>query len=446
MKRRTLVLALSASLGLALAGPAAAEDLVQIYREAQQNDPAIAAARANWNATQERLPQARAGLLPNVGLSASANVNDGRVSVNTDPRSVTANTFNNYGYTVSATQPIFRYQNLVAYDQAKTQVEQADYTLALAQQDLIIRVAVAYFDVLLAQFNIELVDAQKAAVGEQLAQAKRNFEVGVATITDTNEAQAKYDQIVATEISTRNDYDNRVTALRAIIGRTPNALNRLSANFDPPMPEPNVADYWVDLALKNNLSVRVNESNYNIATLQVDRERAGHYPTLDLVGSFGNNGGNGSAANDFNVSGRSAAIGLAVNLPIYQGGFVNSKVREAIALQDTARQNLEGARRSALFNAQTGFTGVTSSVASVKAFGQAVKSADVAYQSNKLGLEVGVRTTLDVLNTQQNVYTARRDLAQAYFNYLIGVLRLKSAIGTLNEQDVEELNRRLAAG
>jgi len=300
--------------------------------------------------------------------------------------------------------------------------------------------------VLLAQFNIELVDAQKAAVGEQLAQAKRNFEVGVATITDTNEAQAKYDQIVATEISTRNDYDNRVTALRAIIGRTPNALNRLSANFDPPMPEPNVADYWVDLALKNNLSVRVNESNYNIATLQVDRERAGHYPTLDLVGSFGNNGGNGSAANDFNVSGRSAAIGLAVNLPIYQGGFVNSKVREAIALQDTARQNLEGARRSALFNAQTGFTGVTSSVASVKAFGQAVKSADVAYQSNKLGLEVGVRTTLDVLNTQQNVYTARRDLAQAYFNYLIGVLRLKSAIGTLNEQDVEELNRRLAAG
>jgi len=223
-------------------------------------------------------------------------------------------------------------------------------------------------------------------------------------------------------------------------------LNRLSANFDPPMPEPNVADYWVDLALKNNLSVRVNESNYNIATLQVDRERAGHYPTLDLVGSFGNNGGNGSAANDFNVSGRSAAIGLAVNLPIYQGGFVNSKVREAIALQDTARQNLEGARRSALFNAQTGFTGVTSSVASVKAFGQAVKSADVAYQSNKLGLEVGVRTTLDVLNTQQNVYTARRDLAQAYFNYLIGVLRLKSAIGTLNEQDVEELNRRLAAG
>ena len=446
MKQRLLVLAVSASLGLPLAGPAAAEDLIQIYRDAQQNDPVIAAARATWNATQERLPQARAGLLPNVGLTASANVNDGRATIQAEPKTVTANTFNSYGYTVSATQPIFRYQNVVAYDQAKTQVEQADYTLALAQQDLIIRVAVAYFDVLLAQFNIELVDAQKAAVAEQLAQAKRNFEVGVATITDTNEAQAKYDQIVATEISTRNDYDNKVTALRAIIGRMPRALNRLSQNFEPALPEPNVADYWVDLALKNNLTVRINQSSYEVASMQVDRERAGHYPTLDLVGSFGNSGASGSAASDFDVTGRQAALGLSLNVPIYQGGFVNSKVREAIALQDAARQNLETARRVALFNAQTGFTGVTSSVASVKAFGQAAVSADVAYQSNKLGQEVGVRTNLDVLNTQQNVYTARRDLAQAYFNYLIGVLRLKSAIGTLNEQDVEELNRRLAAG
>jgi outer membrane protein len=443
MKRRLVALALTAHFGLAFATVAAAEDLLQIYREAQQADPAIAAARANWNATQEKLPQARAGLLPNVGLNASANTNDNRTTIKAEPRSVTANGFQTSSYLVSASQPIFRYQNLVAYDQAKTVVEQADYTLALAQQDLILRVATAYFDVLLAQFNIELAEAQKAAVAENLAQAKRNFEVGVATITDTNEAQAKYDQIVASEITTRNEFDNRLTALRAIIGRLPQSLKRLGAGFQPQLPEPNQADYWVDRALKENLGVRSAQSTFEIATLEVDRQKAGHYPTLDLVGSVGQSYQTGSIVNDFDVTGRTAALGLAFNLPIYQGGFVNSKVREAIALQDSARQSLEGARRVALFNAQTGFAGVNSAAAAVKAFEQAAKSADVAYQSNKLGQEVGVRTNLDVLNTQQNVFTARRDLAQAYFSYLIGTLRLKSAIGTLNEQDLEDINRRL---
>src|SRR5207248_1441065 len=256
---------------------------------------------------------------------------------------------------VSASQPLYRLQSTVAYDQAKQQVSQADYQFSSVQQDLILRVAQAYFDVLLAEFNVDLAVSQKAAVSENLAQAKRNFEVGVATITDTNEAQAKYDSIVAQEISARNDLDNKRTALRAIIGRAPNTLKRLGAGFEPPLPSPNSLDYWVD----------------------------------------------------------------------------------------HARQNVEVARRAALFNAQTGFTGVNSAAASVKANEQAVNSAQVAYESNKLGQEVGVRTNLDVLNTQQNVFQARRDLAQAYFNYLIGVLRLKSAVGTLNEQDVEEVNRRL---
>ncbi len=443
MKRRMLAVAITAALGLFLAGPGAAEDLMQIYRDAQQADPALATARANWVATQEKLPQARAGLLPSVSLGATANLNDGRSNIAAEPRAITANSYNNASYTVSATQPIFRYQNLVAYDQAKTTVEQADYTLALVQQDLIIRVAVAYFDILLAHFNIELAEAQKAAVAENLAQSKRNFEVGVATITDTNEAQAKYDSIVASEITTRNEYENRIAALRAIIGRTPKALNRLRPGLEPLPPEPSSPDYWLDRALKENLGVRSAQSTFEIATLEVDRQKAGHYPTLDLVGSFGQGYNSGSLANDFDLNSRNATLGVSLNVPLYQGGLVNSKIREAIALQDSARQALEGARRTAVFSAQTGYVGVTNAVASVKAFEQSVRSADVAYQSNKLGYEVGVRTNLDVLNTQQNVFTARRDLAQAYFFYLIGTLRLKSAIGTLNEQDIEEINRRL---
>jgi len=282
-------------------------------------------------------------------------------------------------------------------------------------------------------------------VAEQLAQAKRNFEVGTATITDTNEAQAKYDQIIATEIQARNDLDRRRTALAAIVGKMPKTLKRLGRGFEPPLPQPNNVDYWVDRALKENLSVRFAQSNYEIASLEVDRARAGHLPTLDLVASANALTNSGSTTGDFGGNSRSALFGVVLNVPIYTGGFVNSRVRETISLQDKARADLEAAKRSAYTNAQDGFSGVNSAAAAVKAFEQAVASAEVALQSNILGQEVGIRTNLDVLNVQQNVYSTRRDLANAYFQYMIAVLRLKSSIGNLSEQDLEELNRRLTA-
>jgi outer membrane protein len=420
-----------------------AEDLMQIYREAQQNDPAIAAARANWEATQERVPQARAGLLPNVALAASANANYFGTNLDSDPHVGINRNFGLGGLTVSASQPLYRYANSVAYSQAVEQVQQADYTLASARQDLILRVAVAYFDVLLAQFTVEVTESQKAAVSEQLAQAKRNFEVGVATITDTNEAQAKYDSIVAQEISARNDLENKRTALRAIIGRAPADLKRLGPGFEPTLPSPNSLDVWVERALADNLAVRIAQYNADIAALEIERQRAGRLPTVDLVASFNAQAFNATVNTSAAGEQHQAAIGVALNVPLYTGGFVDSKVREALALQDAARQNLEVARRNALFSAQTGFTGVTSAAASVKAFEQALVSAQTAYESNRTGQEVGVRTNLDVLNTQQNVFQTRRDLAQAYFNYLLGVLRLKSAVGSLDEADLEEINRRL---
>jgi outer membrane protein len=444
MKQRLLALAVSAGLGLAaLAGSAAGEDLMQIYREALRNDPAIAAAKAQWEASQEKLPQARAGLLPSASLSASANVNNYDLTIKSEPRQELNRNFGFAGATVSAAQPLYRQQNIIAYDQAKAFVSQSDYALSVAEQDLIIRVAVAYFDVLLAQFNIELNDIQKAAVSEQLAQAKRNFEVGVATITDTNEAQAKYDSIVAQEITTRNEYDNRVTALRAIIGRYPKDLKKVGGGFQPQIPQPNSLDYWVDMAMKENLNVRIAQYNFDIAALEVDRAKAANNTTVDLVASYNGQGSNGSVSADYNSYSRFGQIGVQLAVPIYTGGFNSSKIREAVALQERSRQDLEGARRAALFQAQTGFSGVNSAAASVKAFEQAVVSAEVALQSNKLGQEVGVRTNLDVLNVQQNVFSTRRDLADAYFKYLIGVLRLKASVGTLNEQDVEDINRQL---
>ncbi|MDQ6620039.1 MAG: TolC family outer membrane protein, partial [Pseudomonadota bacterium] len=390
-----------------------------------------------------------AALLPTLNAAGTAAYNAVRQEVRVNPPVVGSDAFFTFGLTISAAQPLFRLQNIAVLQEAGQQVVQADYVLASAQQDLIVRVAQAYFDVLLSQFTVELTESQKVAVSEQLSQAKRNFEVGVSTITDTNEAQARYDTIVAQEIAARNDLENKRTALRAIIGRAPGELKRLGPGFEPAVPEPNNLEYWTDRALNENYAVRVARTNLAIAGLEIERARAAHLPTLDLVASYGQSAATGAvsssgSATSADLRGRTAVLGLQLAVPIYQGGLVQSRVREAIALEDRSRQDLETNRRNALFLAQTGFSGVTSAAASIKAFEQALISAQSAYESNRLGLEVGVRTTLDVLNVQQTVFQTRRDLAQAYFNYLVGLLRLKSAAGTLTDGDLEDVNRRLA--
>ena len=448
MRRRLLALALPWMLGAAaLAGEAAAEDLVQVYRDALVSDPALASARATWFATQEALPQARAGLLPVLSLLGTANEQDFNETLNTDPKVKFHQRFGTAGYTLSASQPIYRAQNWISVDQAKRQVGQSDFVLASVQQDLIVRVVQAYFDVLLAQFTIDLTLNQKAAVSENLAQAQRNFEVGTATITDTNDAQAKYDQIVAQEIAVRNELENRIAALRAIIGRTPRDLKGVGGTLQPELPTPNAIEPWVEKALNENYQVRIAQANYDIAALEVDRQRAGHLPTVDLVASYAQTYAGAAAstniAANFSSDVRNGVIGLQLNVPLYQGGLVSSRVRQAIANQDAARQNLEQARRAAQLQAQSSFSGVTNGVAQVKALMQAVKSAQVSYESTRVGLEVGVRTNLDVLTQQQQVYQTRFNLAQAYYAYLINALRLKQAAGSLSDEDVERINREL---
>ncbi len=447
MVKRTLAIlvAMATSAPLSLA---CAEDLVQIYRAALTGDPVLASARATREATQELVPQARAGLLPTVNLTANAGVEDFHDRLHTDPTVTFHDRFPNGAYTVSASQPLYRPQNSIALSQAREQVGQGDYILASTQQDLIIRVIQAYLDVLLARFNIELTKSQKAAVSENLAQAKRNFEVGTATITDTNDAQAKYDQIVAQEISARNDLDNKLAALRAIIGRAPNDLKGFTGKFQPRPPVPDTLEPWVEKAIQENYQVRIAQANLDIATLEVERQRAGHHPTVDLVASLnqGYAGGIASASTNSVASDtRVGIIGLQLSVPLYQGGAITSRVRQAIANQERARQDLETARRNAQLLAQTSFSGVTNGVAQVRAFEQALASAQVSYDSNKLGLEVGVRTNLDVLNQQQQVFQTRFNLAQSYYNFVINNLRLKQAVGTLTDADIEQINRDLGA-
>ncbi len=418
------------------AAPAYAADLLEIFKLAHRADAVYGSARAAWTATQEKLPQGRSGLLPSATFSASTQYNDRSIHFR-DPAVPGSNTnFNSSVFSLSITQPIYRRQNTVVHEQAKTQLEQADAVLAQAGQDLITRVAQAYLDVLLAQDNVALAGAQKTAIAEQLAQAKISFEVGTATITDTHEAQARYDLSVSQEIAAQSDLEIKTRALDQLIGRAAPALAPLSPALKLISPEPAAMDKWVDEARNNNHQVRVAQAGVTLSTQEIARNRAGHYPTLDAFATLSENrsgaGALGGAGTDIN----SRIIGLQLAVPIYQGGLIDSRVREAQANELKAQFDLESARRAAELNARQNYLGVTSGIAQVKALEAALTSSQSALASSRLGREVGVRTQVDVLNAQQQLFSARRDLAQAKYNYILSTLKLKAAVGRLTEEDL----------
>jgi len=434
------LLSISFAFSLAAATAANGADLLEIYRLAQSSDAQYAAARAAWSAGQEKLPQGLAGLLPQASVSASTQYND-RETRSRDPAvAAVAGRFNSNSASLSVTQPLYRPQNFAAYDQAKTQVAQADSVFAQAAQDLILRVAQAYFEVLLAQDTVEFAQAQLTAIGRQLEQARRNFEVGTATITDTHEAQSRYDITVSTEIAARNDLEIRKRQLEQFIGRSAPGLSPLGKRFSLRSPEPAQMDRWVAEAAESNLQVRVSRASLEFASQEIERNRAGHRPTLDAFATYSESGSGPSSPAGVGADATSKVVGVQLAVPIYQGGLVSSRVREAVANEDKARQDLENARRGAELAARQTFLGVTSGIAQVKALEAALVSSQSSLDSTRLGQEVGVRTQIDVLNAQQQLSQTRRDLAQAKYNYILALLRLKSAAGQLTEQDLALVN------
>jgi len=418
--------------GLALGAQAA--DLLDIYRAAQTQDAVFAGARAAQQAGQEKLTQGRALLMPSVNLNANTTYNDVNAPYG-------ASRYNNHGYGVSVVQPLFREQNWAAYNQSELQVAIADAQFRGAQQDVILRSAQAYFDVLIAQDTVQLNAAQKAAIAQQLEQAKRNFEVGTATITDTYEAQARYDLILAQELAAANELELKRRDLQQLINAAEvPALNMLGAGFNPVAPEPAGVQKWVDDAQRNNVQVVSAEAAYQLAEEEVARSRGGHLPTVDLIGNYAKNTGC-----TFTTCGdtRSTSVGVQLNMPLFQGGAIQSKWREAEANREKAKQDLESARRNVALQARQAYLGVASGIAQVQALQQALKSSESLLEASKLGQEVGVRTSLDVLNAQQQLFSTRRDLYQAQYNYLVSHLRLKAAAGNLLEADLERVNQAL---
>ena len=424
-----------------LASPLWAADLMQIYRAAQANDAAYAAARSTVEAGRERTPQALAGLLPTIGISGNTQWNENDISLR---KSTTTDNvkFNSNGYTLTLTQPLFRWQNWVAYDQSKFQVAQAEANFVQAGQDLILRVAQAYFDVLYANENLKAVRANKVSIEQQLESAKRNFEVGTSTIVDAQEAQARFDLAIAQEIAAESDVEVRQRTLQAIIGKEPGSLAPFRRNAEIPQPQPADMKQWATAAENDNINVQLQMAALEIASLEVDRQRAGHYPTVDLVASKGSttalaSAGLGLVDSDFR------SIGVQVNLPIFQGGQVVSRQREASANRAAAESTLEQARRNAALQARQQYLGATNGLAQVRALRAALISSQSSLESNRLGFEVGVRINIDVLNADNQVYVTRRDLAKAVLETLMSQLRLKAAVGTLSEDDVVAANALL---
>ncbi len=423
------------------------QNLQQVYQQALTQDPVLASAKSGNRAMQEKLVQGNALYLPTI------NFNAGTTASQTDIKYIGSSsvfrnggreTFEGYSYGVNLNQPIYRKQIQAQLAQAKSQVEQSDKQLLLAQQNLILRSSKAYFDVLLAQDKIELIQAQKNAISKQLEQAKANFDVGTATITDFNEAQARFDLVQAQEIAATSDLEVKKRAIQSIIGQMPLKLNAVRADLQPQMPEPVAMDKWVEMSSQTNLMIAIQQQALEIATQEVERQNAGHLPTLDAIASYTDRYANGSA-NGFGSDLQDATIGLQLQIPLYQGGAIASRVREAVANKQKAMDDLVAARRQAELDTRQGFLDLVSVVSQIKAYEQALSSSQSQLDSTMLGYEVGVRTSVDVLNAQQQFFTAKRDLLQSRYTYLMNILSLKSAVGLLNDADLDAVNQQLVS-
>ena len=360
----------------------------------------------------------------------------------TNPFSGGTKSFGTYAYSVSASHPLYHKQNTVQYEQAQTQVAQGEDILNAARLDLMVRVSSAYFDVLVAQDKIDLIGAQKLAISKQLEQAKANFDVGNATITDVDDAQARYDLLVAQEIAALNDLEVRKRAIQSITGKFTEHLASAKEKLDVVIPQPQTMESWVEIAEQQNPQIKIQQQALQLANQEIENAQAGHYPTVDAVASFSDTSASGGT-NGIGSDLQNLTVGVKMELPLYQGGAISSKVREAVSNRQKAQDDLELARRTADLQTRQAFLNVSSAVAQVRAYEQALVSSQSSLDSTSLGYEVGVRTSVDVLNAQQQLYSAKRDLLQSRYDWMLSIIKLKAAAGVLTDNDIAETNSLL---
>jgi len=442
-------LPLTAALALAFASNVQAQSLVEMYEAARGYDAGFISAKAQFEANLAKANQTLGGILPNIALSASATRTRFDIRNDVAPQPPVPHNFYGSGVAgVSLVQPLYRPAAWAAYRQGGRLLEQAAAQYEAAEQDLLVRVSQAYFDVLTSEDSLASVKAQKAAVGEQLASAKRNFEVGTSTITGVRDAQARFDLTTAQEIAAENDLRIKRLALDLAVGMSNAKPKRLADNSKLIPPPTDNIDTWVSQSEVASPAVRQAKLALDVATLEVDRAMAGHKPTLDAQLNYqGVRNVSGSSTNP--TSGSSSHImnpsaSIVLNFPLFAGFTTHYRVKETVSLEDKARSDFENAKRNTAQATRTAYFGLVTGLSQVKAYEAAEASTQSALDANKLGYSVGVNINIDVLNSQSQLYQTKRDLAKARYDVLVGNLKLRQAAGTLTPEDLQSINSLLA--
>ena len=438
--RHLSLLPLLVALGTGFAGVAQAQSLVELFNAAKGYDASYQSAKSQAEATLAKGEQARAGVLPTVGLGAGVN----QSSQDSSLSSLNGKSFGSQSATLSASHPLYRPGNWASYEQGKKSVEVAKFQLLAAEQDLIVRTSQAYFDVLAATDSLTFVRSQKAAVAEQLASAKRNFEVGTSTIVDTRDAQARYDLTVAQELAAENDLRVKSLALDQLVGKSNTAPKPLQAPVLLGDVQPADVNQWVQQSEALNPAIKQTEIALEVAKLETQKAESSQKPTLDLNGSYNvaNNNGNSQTSTSYTTN--VASVGLSFNLPLFSGYSIQNRIKETLALEDKARSDLDATKRSVAQGTRTAFFGLQSGLSQVKAYEAAEASTQSALDANKLGYQVGVKINIDVLNAQSQLYSTKASLAKARYDVMVGGLKLRQATGVLKEEDLQPINAQLA--
>ncbi|MDX2164484.1 MAG: TolC family outer membrane protein [Gammaproteobacteria bacterium] len=422
-----------------------AEDLLQVYQQALANDPVIQAAKATRDANMEALPQSVATLLPSIGATAQT------TSVHTSSRAENLaqggrgagddESFNQHDYTLTLTQPIFNFQSWMQVRAASAASKQAQATYNAALQDLIVRTSTAYFNVLNSQDALEYTSAQETAVANQLKQIKERYEVGLDTMTNVYQAQADYDGLVAARIAAQNNVQNSMEALRVITGQTYASLKPLAVSVPLISPEPASPELWIEAGEKNNWTLLAARYATQAAKENIRVSFAGHFPTVNAVGSYQN--GNDVGVAPVNKTQWESQVGVQVSLPLFQGGAVVSQTRQAQDNYVAAGDQMESSRRGVVLQTQQAFNNVVAGISKIDADKIAVTSAVSALDSTQAGYKAGTKTLLDVLTAEQNVYQAKMNLSADLYGYINNTLALKEAAGSLSGADVVGINHWL---
>jgi outer membrane protein len=423
--------------------PAGATDLLDAYRLAQASDPTFAAARHALESVRQKIPQAQAALLPVVNITGNAGNN--RASTVFSGADPVDREMQSWAWTLQLTQPLLRAGSYYSYEQSEFVVAQAAAQFEQAQQDLLLRVAQAYFGVIVAQDMIAASDTEVKALDEQLAQVKRGFETGTHSVTDIDETRARLGLARSQRVAALNDLESKRADLEKVTGQSLMQLAILQATALPTEPQPLDSRAWMEQARSNHPLVRAQRAALDAAQSDIKKNRSEYLPTLDLVASYGKNYASNSLTTpvDYSTRATTGQVGVQLTVPLFAGGATGSKVTESIANKDKAQAQLEAASRQAATDAQQAFAGVVNGLAQIEALNSAIESGQSAVKGNRVGYRLGIRINIDVLNAEHQLYTAQRDLSKARYDTLVQGLKLKAAVGTLGEAELVEVNAML---